>query len=434
VPNTAVQSAIAQTSLAKPTFNAFGNIGLCGVLTTDVNAVGIVGIKEAFINALTSDADEFAKESGPLGLGGAGNPATPMGDTNPITAPTTLGTRLALTFSNLASGVTYYLPVQVQPGGGSSLSLNLVATATTPSATVLAGGNIGGGTDKGNVGNTQTVSGVYGFTATGGTFTAYYAVAAESLVGTDSTSFAAGFNQYMVGATTSNGPLALAGPFPTIELFEVTSATAVPNSVAPTVSVVLVGNNTQYGQFLAPASPTVVTASAAAFTISNVQPGANSVALTDGTGYLTACNTTLLFPYLVTLPSIGYDSGIAIANTGLGTSTIPGNTFTSTTTGSCSITLWGSGSIDGAAITPINLAPVTVTAGQVNAFTLGTALPAAQPTFAGYGLAICNFIGAHAFVQISDYAATTSAFSETYLAPVLSDIYVTNYTTINTPF
>jgi hypothetical protein len=443
-PTTTATVAYAQTSLANKTFNGFANIAICNVATSDVNVLGIVGVGEAINNGFSSDADESGYEAilpfapsaaytASTGTFGAPTYA------NPIAVGTTTGSRLAVTFGNLGSGITYYLPVTFTSG---TLTMTLISSPTCgPACPAVAGGTIGAATNKGNIGTTA-VSGVAGFTPTSGTFTAYYSVTADNQLTVERSSFTGNF----LAGTAYNG--LSAGPgYAGIILFAQTTSTAVAPSGAPTVAVYLVGNTTLYGQFLAPAAPTVITASASsAFTPvgvtpvtvpvstgTNLQPGGGL--LVDGTGGINACNTTMIFPYLINTG--GYDTGIALTNAGLGSS-VSGNTVTATTAGVCTMSLWGAASLNGTAVTPFTLTPVNVAAGQVNAFTLSGALAgtANASGFAGYGIANCNFQGGHGFAFITDGFGTTPGrgLSQGYLAPLLSDIFGSAYASINAPF
>jgi hypothetical protein len=377
--------ALSQTTMGTPKFAAYGNVAICNVKATDVNAIGIVVVNDSgFTAGFTTDAFEALREG------------SITGDQS---ATGIVGSRIALTFSNLSPGVTYYLPTSVSNGAGFNLAL--VGTPATPSTTPLAGGSIGGATNAGNTGAGVTVSGVYGFTpSSAGSFTAYYAVTASNLGALDST-----------GATLPTTPPSGPGAF--ITLYEVVpnSAVAIP-SMAPAVAAALAGNTAPvFTQFTA----TNTTSTVSAVSPTGVTPVTN--------GMLTGCNTTLLFPYIVN--TAGYDTGIAITNAGLGSS-VPGNPVTSTS-GSCTLQLWGSATLDGPAIAnPYFLNPITVMSGQVNAFTLSSALvsatnPAGASGFAGYMIANCTFQAAHGFAFITDgFGATPGrGLSEGYLAPVL---------------
>jgi hypothetical protein len=438
-PTTTPTVAYAQTSLASKAFNGFGSLALCNIATTDINVVGAVNFKEAINIGFATDVNEFAKETNEVSNAGLAYPAgagvVPSGTeaapgtatfTNPVTQATTIGTRVAVTFGNLASGVTYYIPSRVV-GTTGTFEMDLISSATGPClapaagcASLLASGTTyGTATNKGNIGP-NGITGVYPFTPTTGSFTAYYAVVAENQTTIDGTSFASIFG----GGATSTTALGVTGPFPSLELFVQTSATAVAAGV-PTASIYLVGNTSGYSQFLVPSSPTVTSASASTENITLGQGAAFAAPiLTDGTGGFNGCNTTMIFPYIINTG--GYDTGIALTNAGLGTS-VSGNPVTSTAAGVCTMSLWGAASLNGTAVTPFALTPVTVASGQVTAFTLSSALAgtANAAGFAGYAVASCNFQGGHGFAFITDGFGTTPGrgLSEGYLAPILSDIF-----------
>src|SRR5208283_5116319 len=123
------------------------------------------------------------------------------------------------------------------------------------------------------------------------------------------------------------------------------------------------------------------------------------------------------------LTSSGYDTGIELSNAGLGSTVTGLNTVAATTAGSCTMTVWGSSGFGAAAIAPFALtnSPLAITAGTVNAFTLSTALPAADPSFVGYMIASCNFQGAHGFGFVfggANGATQGAGLSYGYLAPI----------------
>lgn len=390
---TALTEGITQTSLAKPTFVGYANIAACTMKAADLNAVGVVTISDAYSGAFTTDVSENAKEAG------AGAVLSTL--SNPAFG-TAIGTRLAVTFSNLGSGLNYYLPAVIT-NAPFVLTMVTGATSATPATAVTVPGT--GST--GNLGAGNALTGVVQLAVSGGSATAYYAVTGSN--------FGLAIDTTAAIPSVAGPPVVLSAPqiaaFTTVTLYESgpVPASIVAPAGAPTVTVTVTGNTAPlYTQMSAPA-PTVITAAAK-----------STIPLT-GAGLVSACNTTLLFPYLLT--SSGYDTGIAFTNAGPGTSTLVGNTFTATTSGLCNLSLWGSATLNGAAITPLTGAtaiPVTIAAGQVYANNLSALLPAGNPTFVGYGVASCNFIGAHAFAQISNGAG---GLSEGYLAPVLTDVY-----------
>jgi hypothetical protein len=422
--------AVTQTSLAKPSFAAYSSVAICNIKPGDVNAVGTVVVKDAFLGAFTSDIQEALKEPGigPL-------PAAPG---NTLTAASMIGSRIALTFNNLTNGVTYYLPVTVSNPiiGAGAVNFNLALVSNPASGALgIVGGTIGGASTNGGntttlqgggtvfsptaggTGNGSVVSGVASFTPTNGSFTAYYAI--SNLTGV------APFGDNNGAFIDTTGAFAAAPPIAagtTITLYEtVPNTQLVPSALTPTVTAALTGaaiGSAGYGQY----SATNTTAAATATTATLVPGGA-----------LTSCNTTLLFPYVINTG--GYDTGIAISNSAPGTS-VPGGLLTTTASGTCTLNLWGAGSLNGTAVTPFATAPITVASGQVFAFTLSSALaPTANASgFAGYAVASCNFQGGHGFAFITDGFGTTPGrgLSQGYLAPILSEVYNGLYVTPGT--
>jgi len=385
-----------QPSFQKPAFTGYTNVQACNVGANDVNAVGVVKLTEGFVSAFTQDADQVTEETN--GFTTPDVPGLGAGVTNPIaTAANDQGQHLALTFSNLATaGVIYYLPVQVVSGG---LTLNLVASATADQTKIATGVAVGTAANAGNFGAGGAVGvagngGLFAFTPTSGSFTAYYAVATD--------------NQGTIDATTApiSGNAAALGS--EIILFETIAnpSLVVPGAGAPTVSVASVGNTAPYyAGFAAPASPTVVTAS-------SFDPIAAPDTTHAGTGALSTCNTTVLFPFVSNQG--GYDTGIAISNA----STVPtGSTTTaygtaSATSGSCNAYFYGA---NPPSTNPYSVG--TITSGSSAVFDVQTV----APNFSGYVVVTCNFTGAHGYAFVSNGLGTGNGTSTSYLGVILGD-------------
>jgi len=376
---TPAQAAFTQTSLAATTFTGFANVAICTSNTTTVSPVGSVKISENFNSAFTTAGEEAAFEPPATGI-----PTVLLG--------TVIGTHIAVTFGNLVAGVNYYVPVSVVSG---NLTLTAVPAANSPDTAALAGGSIGPAATP-TLGVTQVA-------VTGGTGTVFYSVTHDST------------------SIDSTGSVGVA-PAPAIDgtqivLYEVLGSSTVGGvTTPPTVSASVVGNTASgYPQFAAAVSPTAVSA----------KNPTTTPPTTNSQGILSSCSTTMIFPYL--LNTGGYDTGIALTNAGLGSS-VSGNTVTPTTTGSCTLTLWGSATLNGTALTPFSLPAITVAAGQVYAFTLSSALMAMTTPpagFAGYGIALCNFQGGHGFAFLADGFGTSpgKGLSQGYLAPIISDVF-----------
>jgi len=136
---------------------------------------------------------------------------------------------------------------------------------------------------------------------------------------------------------------------------------------------------------------------------------------------ITACNTTLLFPYVTN--ASGFETGIAIANTttdNLKLLPVPGSQATPTN-GTCTLNFYGNQVQPASKTFPptgsLGAWSTTIT-GQnpIYADTLSDLSGATN--FTGYAIASCNFLEAHGFAFITD---TTGAFTGAmgYLGVVL---------------
>jgi len=273
------------------------------------------------------------------------------------TAPATQGVVFAITFNNLnATGVNYYVPVSISTNGmvllaeTSGIAPSGGFTALTPASKIVLPGL------PSNVPNAVQL------TVVNGSATIYYAVAS---------------------AQTSGGNLSVPiGLYLTVPTPSLVSS---PVTTPVTASSTLVGVATGYPQYVPVTSPSIVT-----------QP-----ATPAGASLLSACSTTLLFPYVTNLA--GFDTGIAIANASTGVAGL------SPTSGSCVINFYGSG----APATPYNTGAIATGTD----FT--TALSTIAAGFQGYLVAVCNFSGAHADAFLGQFGAGGS-LSGNYLAIVTS--------------
>jgi len=183
------------------------------------------------------------------------------------------------------------------------------------------------------------------------------------------------------------------------------------NASVPSVSAVTTFNTT-------PVGVSIVLAGAAApayYGYSGTITYTGSASSSNATnGVITPCATTLLFPYVTN--ASGFDTGIAIANA----SSLPSSSGISTitaTSGTCTLTFYGTGSA--------TAAPVTVSYGTVTAGTVGTPIAmggssTAAAGLTGYAVAVCNFVGAHGYAFISDSLGGSSGVAANYLAVVLA--------------
>jgi hypothetical protein len=261
------------------------------------------------------------------------------------------GTRLAVTFTNLNPGVNYYVPASINVGGTLTFLAYSGPTGTAVPTPVTS---------------PASVSGQILLSSSGGTATAYYGVTAET----------AGIDSFSI---------------PLVETIPSLSAVTSFSTSPVGISVTLVGPSTGYPEY---------SASQVAYTASQVTGPAN--------GLLSACSTTLLFPYVLNIA--GFDTGIALTNASVGTSAAGG---------SCNVTFYGTGA---PAANPYNtgvISPGTAstTTPTVAPFDVGTVAPG----FEGYAMAVCNFQGAHGYAFISDGLTTGTGVAVNYLAVVLAD-------------
>jgi hypothetical protein len=335
--------AYTQPSFTKPTVLGFKNQAICSA------GSAVVPLLEAGIS--TGFAGSFAPEG------------------------TATGEYISVTFGNLSSGANYYVPVSIT-GAGNALPAGLTAVlvSSNSSTSPIAGGNIGP--------TGATVGGVAQVTATNGSASALY---------------------WVTGATAATNAFI-------VPLYAVTTsgATAGINS-APTVSAMLTSPATGYDQFSSTQTALSGSASSSATALGGLAfptitiNGVNWDAATNtGSGELTSCATTLLFPYI--LNAGGYDTGVALTNASAGTSV--------SQDGTCSVQFFGSGA-------PSTNPYVTgsITAGNVGAFTVS----GVASGFVGYAIATCNFQDAHGFAFITDGFGTPGrGLSQGYLAIVTS--------------
>jgi hypothetical protein len=267
----------------------------------------------------------------------------------------TQGTRVAVTLSNLNAGVNYYVPATLNLAGGTATGTLVLSAFPSASGTTAATPVAAGGVGAGQI------------LVTSASPTVYY------------------------GVTASNG-----FTLPTSFNFVVSGAVPVATAVTPSASaigasVALVG----------PASPAYPGESGAVtYTATQTATAAN---LTAGAGTVSPCVTTLLFPYITNTG--GFDTGIAISNASTG---ITGTAITPTS-GSCSVTFYGTGAPTAAYST-----------GTLATATDAVLLVSGQaPGLSGYAVAVCNFQGAHGYAFITDgFGGGGRGLSADYLAIV----------------
>jgi hypothetical protein len=262
------------------------------------------------------------------------------------------GTRLTINFTNVPANVALYVPtgVIVSTAGNGSIQLtNAAAGAVFANVTPTTSSSLG------------TYSGaVAPVTLSSGAGSATFEVRTDDLQNLDS------YN---------------------VPVFAVSSA----NAVVPSST---------------PVSASVNFAPVGSTAIPNFAITASSNTLTGPTFNL--CTTSLLFPFVTN--QVGFDTGIAIANT----STDPFGTKGATAqAGTCTLNFYGAG-----APSPSNVVSPNVPSGTVYT----TVLSGIAAGFQGYMIAQCNFQYAHGFAFITDGVGSTGGLSQGYLAGIIPDV------------
>jgi len=243
------------------------------------------------------------------------------------------------------------------------------------------------------------------------------------------------------GVLTATGGVATA-------IYEVTLAnlTVIKSATLP-VFVTYTANTV-----VAPAGPITVTTS---YSPSPATPGAaipspiptipyfaNTGTALNGATFA-VCQTTLLFPFVTNEQN--FETGIAIANTGLDPLGVGGKSVATGQAGACTITFYGSTGAEGgtqpAAPTAANFPsptskPVTtILPGTTHADTLTDVIGG---PFQGYAIAVCPFLYARGFAFVEFGLATNAGVVEGYLADVInsnrtSSVAVNNVVLSNFP-
>jgi hypothetical protein len=320
---------VVQSEVA-PKLAGAANQSLCNISSSSVYPVVTTTVQENFNSAFKTAAQI--------------NSLPPYYGTSAIAA--SQGTVLAVTFTNLVPGVSYYVPTTVGNAvSGTPASLVLTAytaaTGATPATPVTVGG--------------QSLVPV---TVSGTSGTVYY------------------------GVTTSNTAAVEAASILLSENIQTPGAVTAVSTTPVAASVSLVGVTSGYPQF-------------AANSYAGTQPTA-----AGNNGLLTACTTTLLFPYATNTQ--GYDMGFSIANA----SSMPGSNPVAQS-GTCTVYFYG---------TAAPSAPY-VTAAIPNGTIAAGILSNIAPGFDGYIVAVCNFQAAYGYAIISNgFATGTGGVSGNYLA------------------
>jgi hypothetical protein len=358
---------LSGNATSNPLCNAtttFGLVGNPGVLTASVPNF-TVAFAEAFPNSF--------KIQGSAGIDATlGSEFTSHTETGYFVSSTTTnlatsGTRIKVIFNNIPANVTLYVPVTLAGNNGGTLDLT---TSETGAFSQVAGSTANGapGSTASNAPGTGTANtGAAALTVTSGSATAIYETEAVST--SPSTFSVPVYLQASAGAVT-----------------------APASAITATVSFAPIGATSNVPNFINGSSTTTVNGSTFA-----------------------ACSTTLLFPFVTN--QAGFESGLAIANTGTDLlATKNGAPVSSVTgqSGTCLLTFFGNAtatSNPAAFTTAANVVPGTVWTGTLTSVTGGT-----PGNFGGYMIAQCNFLFAHGFTYITYNIGQSNAMAEGYLA------------------
>jgi len=313
----------------------------------------------------------------------------------------TSGTRIKFVFNNIPANVTLSVPVTITSG----------AIAPIPPATVTTQWNLQMTLTSSETGALSPVSatannaGLFAVVPSGGSATVIYEVTQANL--TVIKSFV--LNAYV--SYTANAVVAPAGPI------------TVTTSFSPS-----------------PATPGAALASP----IPTVPYFANTGTVLNGSPFV-VCQTTLLFPFVTN--QSGFETGIAIANTGLDNLNPTGKVTSVATgqSGACTINFYGSIGAEGGTQptaptasnfpSATNKPTTTIAPGTTHADTL---TDIAGGPFQGYAIAVCPFLYARGFAFIEYGLATSNGVVEGYLADVInanrtSSVAANNTVNSNTP-
>lgn len=142
---------------------------------------------------------------------------------------------------------------------------------------------------------------------------------------------------------------------------------------------------------------------------------------------VTKCVTNILFPYVANV--VGYDTGLAIANTSYDVQAI--TPTTTTQAGPLTLYLYKAFAEPGPAPAPATLTIANVSAGNTWAGTMSTV-----PQFAGsvgYLIAVAQFQYAHGFAFISFADATGLRLAQGYVGNIIPDVALTGNTRSASP-
>jgi hypothetical protein len=346
-----------------------------GIGNSNSNTPG--GIAQAFtitVSELFAGAFKTQTATSALTPASANIPGSESGSLiAPTGLPTTVGTansgtRIKFVFNNIPANVTLSVPVSISTGNLTMVLTTGTETGALTAATATSGYNGG-----------------FALTATSGSATAIYEATFANLTVIKS------FVLPVYTTFAANVPVVPAGPI------------TVTTSYSPS-----------------PATP----GAALPATLPTIPYFANTGTVLNGSTYV-ACQTTLLFPFVTN--QSGFETGIAIANTGLDNLSSTGASVATGQSGACVINFYGSTGAEGGTqpttITTPNFPTAThtptstIAKGTTHADTLTDIIGG---PFQGYAIAVCPFLYAKGFAFIEFGLATSNGVVEGYVADVIN--------------
>jgi len=373
VQSNATPVGLVRQGLATPTISAVSNFLVC----SSGGAAFTVTVGELFAGAfklqnaptianqpiLANDVPPIAIPAPPANIPG-GEAGSYIPGGGSAVGTANSGTRIKFVFSAIPTNVTLSVPLTISSGTPTNLQVQLQ-----------------GGTETGPF--VAATSGT--LTATGGVATAIYEVTTADLTSIKS------FQLPVTATFTANSVTVPAGPITVTASLSPSPATV--NGAIPTP-------------------------------IPTVPYFANTGTTLTGSGFA-ACQTTLLFPFVTNQQ--GFETGIAIANTGKDNLAAAGASQATGQAGACTITVYGSTGVEGgtAPAVPVaanfpsatNTPTTTIAPGTTHADTLthffGTGVQ-------GYAIAVCPFLYARGFAFLEYNLLGNNGVVEGYLADVIS--------------
>jgi hypothetical protein len=358
-----VTSGLTGIKTAGTTANA-----LCNPTTTFGGAPKVanwtIAFAEAYPNSFKVAGAAGAATNTALGGWATNHTETGTGVTAYTTANTaTSGTRIKIIFNNVPANVNVFMPLTFAGTNGGVVTMTATETGAFAAVTGSTANGAPGAASSGVAGDGTSAL----LTVTSGSATAIYET-----------------------TTISTAPATFV--IPVYLQASAGAVTAPTTAITQTVSFAPIGATSNVPNFVNGASTTT-------------QNGSTFV----------ACSTTLLFPFVTN--QAGFESGLAIANTGADLLGVKNGAPISSVTGqsgTCTLTFFGNAtaSSNPAAFTTASAVP----AGTTWTGTLTSVVGGVPGNFGGYMIANCNFLYAHGFTYITYNIGQSSGMAMGYLS------------------